>query len=111
MPSFDDLRELYTKWRLKHRQYQIASADFVYTLCSGFGRYIGAPDNYIDVDKSTQWYVGPLRTVEDETGNITFLEPNHRIDALVRDSDGFWVTAISLRIDTAINAFAKDDFL
>lgn len=107
MSTFDELRKLYTIWAGSHSKYQSDSMQLVLGLANGFCRHIGAPKTYQDFDGSSKEYVFPLEAFRDTEGKIHLNKPEHMIDVLTRDEDGYWIAGIAVALDRAENSYQK----
>ena len=111
MTIFDRLREACTAWDKRYRDYKMKSTEFAWSFAEKFRQYISAPASYVDFDRTVKWYVQPLKVVQNEVGEYSFDQPKSRGEALDRDKDGYWVTAIRITVDRDQNSFHKMYFV
>jgi hypothetical protein len=111
MTAYDELRDLYKAWRDRYTQYELVSAQLVWSLASGFAKHIGAPESYPDLGtRHPKWYVYPQKVIRDENGEIHYEEPKTRMDAITRDDTGYWTSSIAVVLEQAANAYPKMSF-
>ena len=110
MTIFDELRADYVKWREASAKYEEECSDFARRFCLDFKTYLGAPDQYLELDKQPKWYVQPLSVTKDEGGEYHFEDAASPVDMIERDDEGLWMTGCKLTIDQAPANFPKGYF-
>src|ERR1700730_1511390 len=110
MTLFDDLRKDYTRWDEAHSRYEQECILFAQQFLEAFKSYIGAPNNYVDIDRQTKWYVEPMEVTRDRSGEYHFKEAGSLVDLVQRDEDGYQQTGLRLTIDRQANSFPRGYF-
>ena len=83
----------------------------MWKLAEGFAKCIGAPENYPDLEHgSPKWYVYPEQALQGNEGDITYSNPETRMDVITRDDTGCWISSIVIVLEPAANAYPKAPF-
>lgn len=110
MAIYTDLSGLFASWADMHRDYDLRCWKFARRFATSFGKFVGAPDFYQVPSKPPQPYMEAVRAEVDEDGNFTFVVPDKAPDVIIRESDGRWLTALSITLEREANAFPKGRF-
>ena len=112
MTIFEDLRAEYKVARESALDYQRNSALFAQRLARRFQNYIGAPENYLGLNRrDTGHYIEPMKVTITGPANFTPEEPQGLTDLISKDDDGYWLVGLRLTLDVADNTFPKDKFV
>ncbi|MGD0419449.1 MAG: hypothetical protein ABSA68_07720 [Xanthobacteraceae bacterium] len=108
MTIFSDLQTKLDEWLQAQDDYQRRSITFMVEFATAFRSYIDAPETYIDFQtKQSLWYVQPVMAGADKDGIYSFEIAPSAEDLLLKDDEGYWITALQFTIDRQPAALKK----
>ena len=108
MTIFSGLQTKSSEWLQAQDDYRGRSITFLVEFATAFRSYIGAPETYIDLQtKQTLWYVLPVMARADRDGIYSFGIAPSAEDLLLKDQEGYWITALQLTIDRQPDSLNK----